>query len=38
MSKQDLLMIIRNLSDRIEQADKDVKIILKKRKYFRNAI
>ena len=29
MSKQDLLMIIRNLSDRIEQADKDVKIILK---------
>ena len=30
MSKQDLLMIIRNLSDRIEQADKDVKIILKK--------
>ena len=38
MSKQDLLMIIRNLSDRIEQADKDVKIILKKRKSFRNAI
>lgn len=38
MSKQDLLMIIRNLSDRIEQTDKDVKLILKKRKYFRNAI
>jgi len=36
MSKQDLLLIIKDISDKIEGIDNDVKLILKKRKYFRN--
>ena len=36
MSKQDLLLIIKDISDKIEGIDTDLKVIMKKRKYFRN--
>lgn len=35
MSKQDLLLIIKDISDNIEGIDIDLKVIMKKRKYFR---
>ena len=35
MSKQDLLLIIKDISDKIEGIDTDLKVIMKKRKYFR---
>ena len=35
MSKQDLLLIIKDISNNIEGIDTDLKVIMKKRKYFR---